>query len=95
MPGFPAALKGHMHLCPVPGHVGGPVVSTTQNFVRVNGVPIATIGDKTLCSGIPATAAIAEGSSVARINGKNVARLGDRCEHGGKLSQGEVWIRFE
>lgn len=93
-------LKGHMHVCPMvePGprpHVGGPVVKTGQNFVCVEGVPIATVSDKCLCSGVPTTAGITGGSSVAKINGKNVARLGDACEHGGRLVQGVPWITFE
>jgi uncharacterized Zn-binding protein involved in type VI secretion len=98
--GFPVSLKGHMHVCPMcdPGprpHVGEPIVSTGQNFVKVNGIPIATVGDKTLCSGVPTNAAIVQGSTVATINGKKVARLGDSCEHGGKMVQGVPWITFE
>jgi uncharacterized Zn-binding protein involved in type VI secretion len=96
----PVTLKGHMHTCPAvdPGpkpHVGGPVVSTGQNFVTVNGIPIATIGDPCLCSGVPTTAGITSGSSVATINGKKVARIGDSCEHGGQLVQGVGWLTFE
>ncbi|GGB11695.1 hypothetical protein GCM10011491_44480 [Brucella endophytica] len=96
----PVTLKGHMHVCPMcdPGpkpHVGGPVVSTGQSFVTVNGIPIATVGDKCLCSGVPTTAAISAGSSVASINGKKIARSGDACEHGGRLVQGVSWITFE
>jgi uncharacterized Zn-binding protein involved in type VI secretion len=100
MPGHPAALKGHMHVCPMcdPGpkpHVGGPVVATGQSFVTVNGTPIATVGDKCLCSGVPTTAAISAGSSVASIHGKKIARSGDACEHGGRLVQGVSWITVE
>lgn len=100
MAGLPVTLKGHMHVCPMvdPGpkpHVGGPVVDVAQNFVKVEGVPIATVTDKTLCSGVPTKAAITSGSSVAKINGKKVARITDPCEHGGRLVQGVPWIRFE
>lgn len=100
MAGRPVALKGHMHVCPMvdPGprpHVGGPVVSTGQTFVTVNGVPIATVGDKTLCSGVPTKAGITGGSSVAKIGGKKIARMGDACEHGGRLTQGVPWLNFE
>lgn len=98
--GRPVALKGHMHICPMvePGprpHVGGPVVSTTQNFVTVNGIPIATVSDKTLCTGKPGTAGITSGSAIAEINGKKIARLGDSCEHGGTLVQGVSWLTFD
>ncbi len=90
--GQPVSLQGLMHICPMcdPGpkpHIGGPV--------KVNGVPIATVGDKCLCTGVPTTAAITGGSSVARINGKEIARLGDACEHGGRLAQGVPWLTFE
>ena len=98
--GSPGTLKGQMHVCPMcdPGpkpHVGGPVQTCQQSFVKVNGIPLATVGDRCLCTGVPTTAAITSGSSVARINGKKVARMGDGCEHGGRLVQGEVWLRFE
>ena len=93
----PITLKGHMHVCPMvePGprpHIGGPVTSTGQGFVTVNGTPIATVSDKTACTGKPGTAEITGGSSVATIQGKKIARLGDSCEHGGKLVQGVPWI---
>ncbi|MEL4375990.1 PAAR domain-containing protein [Brucella cytisi] len=96
----PVTLRGQMHVCPMcdPGpkpHIGGPVQTTSQNFVTVNGVPIATVGDRCLCSGVPTTAAITGGSSVAKINGREVARAGDACEHGGRLVQGESWLTFE
>lgn len=98
--GSPVTLKGHMHVCPMcdPGpkpHIGGPVTSTAQSFVRVNGIPIATVDDKTMCTGVPTTAAIVSGSSIASINGKKIARMGDSCEHGGKLVQGVPWILFD
>jgi uncharacterized Zn-binding protein involved in type VI secretion len=76
-------------------HVGGPVVSTSQSFVCVEGVPIATVSDRCTCTGAPTTAGITGGSSVAKINGKKVARFGDSCEHGGRLVQGVPWLTFE
>ncbi len=98
--GSPVTLKGQMHTCPAcdPGpkpHIGGAVQSTSQNFVRVNGIPIATAGDKCLCTGAQTTAAITGGSLVAKISGRKVARVGDSCEHNGLLVQGENWLTFE
>jgi len=101
MPGMPVALKGHQHICPMvdPGpkpHIGGPVVSTRQSFVTVEGVPISTIGDGLLCTGVPATSdKITRGSSVASIEGRRIARIGDSCAHGGKLVEGISWLTFE
>lgn len=99
--GQPVALKGHMHICPMvdPGpkpHIGGPIISTQQKFVTVEGVPIATVGDSLLCTGVPTTSdKITTGSSVASIAGKKIARFGDGCAHGGKLVQGVSWITFD
>ncbi|WP_082760349.1 PAAR domain-containing protein [Agrobacterium bohemicum] len=101
MVGRAVTLKGHMHVCPMvdPGpkpHIGGPVVSTQQNFVTVEGVPIATVGDSLVCTGVPTTSdRITGGSSVASIEGKKIARLGDSCAHGGRLVQGIPWLSFE
>lgn len=101
MTASPVSLKGHMHICPKvdPGprpHVGGPLVSTQQNFVTVEGVPVATVGDSLLCTGVPTTSdRITSGSAVASINGKKIARMGDACAHGGKLVQGVPWLTFE
>jgi uncharacterized Zn-binding protein involved in type VI secretion len=98
--GSPVSLKGHMHVCPKidPGprpHIGGPVISTEQSFVSVDGVPIATVGDTCICTGVPTNDGIAGGSMIANINGKAIARLGDPCDRGGKLTLGVSWITFE
>lgn len=99
--GQPVSLKRHMHVCPMvdPGpkpHIGGPVISTQQTFVTVEGVPIATVGDNLLCTGVPTTSEkITSGSSIATIQGRKIARLGDACAHGGKLVEGVSWLTFE
>ncbi|WP_425286376.1 PAAR domain-containing protein [Brucella cytisi] len=36
-------------------HIGGPVISTQQTFVTVDSVPIATVGDSVLCTGVSTT----------------------------------------
>lgn len=96
--GRPVALQGQAHICPncAPRpHVGGLVVSTSQDFVTVGGTPVATVGDKCTCTGVPTTASITGGSSVAKINGKAVARVTDPTSHGGYLVQGETWLTFD
>lgn len=98
--GVPVSLTGHMHVCPMVDsgpkpHVGGPVESTQQSFVTVEGIPIATVGDKCLCTGVPTDDAIVSGSSVANTNGQKIARFGDSCSYGGRLVQGVSWITFE
>lgn len=95
--GQPVALIGHYHMCPmtVPHtHVGGPVV-TGQVPVRVNGIPVAVIGDNTVCVGVPCADKITGGSKIARINGRAIARLGDGTSHGGRLTQGFPGVRID
>jgi uncharacterized Zn-binding protein involved in type VI secretion len=96
----PVSLRGHMHICPMvdPGprpHIGGPVVDVRQSFVTVDGVPIATVGDACLCTGVPTKDPITSGSAIASIEGRRIARQGDPCSHGGQLVQGVPWITFE
>jgi uncharacterized Zn-binding protein involved in type VI secretion len=94
--GKPIAVVGHHHSCPKvePGpvpHVGGPVQSGAAT-VRVNGKPVACVGDKLVCAvGGPDT--IAGGSSIVCINGKAVARLGDSTAHGGTIVAGDTAVR--
>ena len=89
----PIATIGHMHVCPKvdPGpkpHVGGPVIDAGQSFVRFNGVPIAVEGGKCMCTGMPGSDKMTKGSSVVKINGKGVMRVGDSTAHGGKITVG-------
>ena len=91
----PVTLLGHNHVCPVPGHVGGPVALTEHSYVTVEGIPIATVSDTLICTGPPTTDTIVTGSSVVTIEGKPVARIGDLCEHGGVLTEGVSWITCE
>jgi uncharacterized Zn-binding protein involved in type VI secretion len=95
--GRPIALKGHSHICPdcAPRpHLGGPIIDT-QGLVTVEGVPIAVVGNKCLCTGVPVLAAITDGSSVVSIEGSHMARISDLTEHGGKIAEGVDWITAE
>jgi len=96
----PVSLKGHQHISPMvdPGprpYIGGPVVDGGQDFVTVGGIPVAVVGGKALCTGVQKTATIISGSSVATINGKRVACLGDACEYGGRIVDGTPWLTFD
>lgn len=95
----PIATIGHMHVCPKiePGprpHVGGPVL-TGQSGVRINGVPVSTVGDKTLCMGMPGPDKITGGSSGVSIDGRKVARQGDATSHGGRIVTGVPNVRAD
>lgn len=102
MTGKPIALLGHNHICPrmemlggvpVP-HIGGPIISTQQNFVTVYGVPVATVSDKAVCTGAEQLDEIQNGSASVSILGKKIIRLGDRCQHGGLIAEGISWINL-
>ncbi len=85
----PIATVGHNHVCPAKTgkkpHKGGPILDG-QNFVRVNGIPVAVVGSKVACKG-PVDVIVAGSSSVS-INGMAVARMGDKTAHGGVIVQG-------
>ena len=96
----PIATLGHMHVCPKidPGpkpHVGGPVVDAGQSLVRFNGIPLAVEGGKCMCTGMPGPDGMSKGSSLVKINGKGVMRIGDDTAHGGKLTTGIPTLRSD
>ncbi|MEI8607877.1 hypothetical protein A1OW_14455 [Enterovibrio norvegicus] len=98
--GKPVCLLGNMHLCPKvePGpvpHVGGPIIDAGQNLVTVNGIPMAVVGGKALCTGVGMPDDLTSGSPLVKINGKAVVRMGDSCAHGGKTVQGWPTITMD
>ena len=87
------ALKGHHHTCPekcggVP-HVGGPITGG-HDSVKINGVPVALVGDDCACS--CATDTITTGSSLFTINGIPVAIVGSKTAHGGVVVDGDASV---
>lgn len=98
MPARPVSLLGDNHICPMinPGpipHIGGPVVQPGQTIVRVTGRPVAVVGGQTLCTGVPVTDPMVQGSPIVRICGMPVMRIGDSTAHGGKLVMGSPIVR--
>lgn len=91
----PVATLGHMHTCPIPGHVGGPVIVPGQSHVRFNGIPLAVQGGQCLCTGVPVPSQHSVGSSTVRINGKQIMRIGDTTAHGGKIVTGVPTLRMD
>ncbi|WP_112093014.1 PAAR domain-containing protein, partial [Lonsdalea populi] len=59
-----------------------------QSIVTINGVPVAVVGGKALCTGVGMPDGLVSGSSIFTIEGKPVVRMGDGCAHGGKVVQG-------
>lgn len=96
MSASPVSLKGHHHTCPMvePGpkpHVGGPVSDPGQDFVTVDGIPVAVVGGTCICQAGPPDP-IAGGSSMLSVDGKPVARVGDPTGHGGRIVEGVNWF---
>ena len=86
----PAARLSDMHTCPLPLHVGGPILPTCCPTVIVGGLPQARVGDLLLCDGPPDV--IAVGSPTVLIGYQMAARLGDCTMHGGVIVQGEPTV---
>jgi uncharacterized Zn-binding protein involved in type VI secretion len=81
----PAARITDMHTCPVPTHVGGPVV-IGEMTVLVGYMPAAREGDKLICATGPDS--VARGEPTVLIGRKPAARMGDPTSHGGVIVVG-------
>lgn len=89
------ALNGHTHTCKGTKnsiHKNGPI-QAAQTLVKVNGKPVAVVGDKITCDDTIDT--IVTGSTVVKINGKAVARIGDKTSIGGFIDKGESLVKVE
>ncbi|MCY1300649.1 PAAR motif protein [compost metagenome] len=71
------------------------MVDAGQSLVRFNGIPLAVEGGKCLCTGMPGQDPMHRGSSVVRINGKGVMRVGDSTGHGGRITTGTPGLRSD
>lgn len=84
------ALKGHHHTCPAfcggKPHEGGPI-KAGHDILKVNGVPVALVGDACECS--CAVDTIISGSALLTINGVQVAITGSQTAHGGVIVEGD------
>lgn len=70
---------------------GGTITGGGQSFVRVNGSAVAVVGDGVFPHGFHTNATMAEGSTLARINGLAICRAGDAatCGH---TANGQAWF---
>ncbi len=82
----PAARVGDMHVCPLPYHIGGPIMPPCCVKVLIGKMPAARVGDMATCVGPPDT--IAKGSTKVLIGGMPAARMGDMTAHGGSIVAG-------
>lgn len=78
----PAARVTDLHTCPLPYHVGGPILAGEAR-VLMGGLPAARVGDPAIC--VIGQDSIAAGSTTVRIGGKPAARIGDATTHGGTI----------
>lgn len=76
---LPVARVGDKHVCPI----HGPNVIVSGGTGKVDGRPVARLGDKTACGALITTA-----SSMATCDGKPVAYLGSLTNHGGTIVEG-------
>lgn len=81
----PAARITDMHACPVPTHVGGPVV-VGEPTVLIGYMPAARVGDQLICATGPDV--VSQGENTVLIGSSPAARLGDPTAHGGKIVVG-------
>lgn len=76
---LPVARITDKHICPK----CGPNMIVQGGTATVDGLPVARVGDKTLCG-----ATIVKGSSRSLDDGKPVAYLGSTTSHGGVIASG-------
>lgn len=76
---LPVARLGDKHVCPK----CGPNVIVQGGTGKVDGKPVARIGDKTACG-----ASIIMGSSMGTDDGKPIAYVGCTTSHGGIIVSG-------
>lgn len=75
---------------------GGVIIGGGQNFVKVNGAPVAVVGDAVAGHGKSPHAApsMTAGSSLMKINGIPVCRSGDAASCGHTAS-GQPWFNVD
>ncbi len=85
----PVARVGDDHQCPkhtaATPHKGGPILKGS-NFVKVNGIPVARVGDPMHCR--VGTDKIKKGIDSISVGGKSIAKVGLKAEHGGVITAG-------
>ena len=83
----PIATLGDIHQCPLHGTTS---IVSGDILHKVNGKPIACVGDKTGCG-----ATIIEGVHLSKIGGKAVAYQGAKTSHGGVIISGDSTMMVE
>jgi len=81
----PAARITDLHTCPLPYHVGGPVI-VGEPTVIIGYMPAARVGDQLVCAVGPDS--VAKGEDTVLIGNSPAARIGDPTSHGGKIVVG-------
>jgi uncharacterized Zn-binding protein involved in type VI secretion len=81
----PAARITDLHTCPLPNHVGGPVI-VGETTVIIGYMPAARVGDQLICALGPDS--VSKGEDTVLIGNSPAARIGDPTSHGGKIVVG-------
>ena len=85
----PVARLGDLHQCPKRKHGTTAITSVAGNSTDGER-PIACVGDKTGCG-----ATIIEGSSTSFINGRAVAYVCCKTDHGGVIISGSPTMKVQ
>lgn len=81
----PAARMNDHHVCPVGGHVGGPVTQPGDPTVLIGNAAAARYSDLALCVGTAEPDALSMGSPTVVIGKLLAGRMGETTEHGGTV----------
>lgn len=84
--GLPAARVTDLHVCPIPTHVGGPIIPPCKPTVLTGKLPQARVTDRATCVGPPDV--VATGAWTVLVGGLPAARMTDTTVHGGKIVSG-------
>lgn len=93
--GVPIVTIGHKHVCPQydgkTPHVGGTVIEGVQG-VYLDGIPVAVVGSKCICTGSGKPNSISKGCDGIFVDGEPIAMVGSMTEHGGIVMEGNPGI---
>ena len=88
--GQPAARLTDLHTCPIPTHVGGPIVAPGMPTVLTGKLPQARVTDTCICVGPPDI--IVQGAWTVLVGKLPAARMGDMTAHGGVIVKGKMTV---
>ena len=90
---YPVARIGDYHnchkICITGLHIGGALYQGSPTF-KDGGLPVSRVGDSAHCH--PVSDSVADGVPSILIDGKQIARLGNKCSHGGVITEASSFM---